>query len=182
VPKRRSRYGLLSTLAFACAMSASALAEDATKSTGEKWRPKEGLYASPGKGFAEACGEFRDISVELRDKKIGGYEWSCKVRKLTDTAPDAIRIETTCDDYNLATNLNRPEETKFKEVILLKRVDEKSMMVRKTLDGKFKDPEWKAVYCPKEVQQTYHEAKARDRDEAQRKAATKSSAPEAAKW
>lgn len=87
-----------------------------------------------------------------------------------------------CDDYNLAENIGQPEDKKFNEIIQLKKIDDKSMLVRKTLDGKFKDPEWKADYCSRDVQRTFVESRARDRDEAQRKAATKSSAPEPAKW
>jgi len=151
-----------STIAFAYAFGAiaPALAQDAAPSTAPKWRPKEGTYAVPGKGFTETCGEFGDLTIELRDKSVSGHEWGCKVRKLTDTGPGAIRLDMICSDYNLAEDLRRPEGTEFREAVLLKKVDDTSMLVRKTLDGKFKDPEWKAVYCPKSAQQMYRDAKA----------------------
>ena len=154
-----------STLVLALAFGAVAptLAQDAAPLAEAKWRPKEGTYASPGKGFAEACGEFGDLIVGLREKDISGHEWSCKVRKLTDTAPGAIRIDMTCSDYNLAEDLKKPEETEFKEIVLLKKIDDKTMLVRKTLDGKFKDPEWKAVYCPKDAQQMFRDSTAQNR-------------------
>jgi hypothetical protein len=136
------------------------LAQDAALPVTAKWRPKDGTYASPGKWFAGVCGEFGDLNVELHEKGISGHEWGCKVRKLTDTGPGAIRIDMTCNDYNLAEDLKKPEETEFKEVMLLKKIDDKSMLARKTVDGKFKDPEWKAVYCPKEAQQMYRDSTA----------------------
>lgn len=151
-----------SALALACAfvVVTPTLAQDAALPVTAKWRPKDGTYASPGKWFAGVCGEFGDLNVELHEKGISGHEWGCKVRKLTDTGPGAIRIDMTCNDYNLAEDLKKPEETEFKEVMLLKKIDDKSMLARKTVDGKFKDPEWKAVYCPKEAQQMYRDSTA----------------------
>jgi len=53
-----------------------------------------------------------------------------------------------------------PDDKEFSEVILLKKIDDKSMMGRKTLNGKFKGPEWKIVYCPGKYQQMYREGTA----------------------
>jgi hypothetical protein len=64
----------------------------------------------------------------------------------------------TCSDYNLAESLKLPEDRKFREVLLLERINDKSMSVRKTLNGKFKDPGWQANYCPAEAQRMYIEA------------------------
>ncbi len=165
------------SLAFVFPMSEPTLAQaqDASKSAVQgKWRPKDGLYASPGKGFAGICQESGDLIVGLRENDISGHEWSCRVRKLTDIAASAIRIDITCSDYNLAEDLKKSEDTEFKEVMVLKKVDDKSMLVRKTVDGKFKDPEWKAVYCPKVAQQMYRDTTAENRAKSeQEKAAAK---------
>ena len=160
-----------SAVAFACIFGAiwPTLAQNAASSTTVKWRPKEGTYASPGKGFAEACGEFGDLIVELQARKIAGHEWSCKVNKLADTNRNAIRIEMTCSDLNLAEFLKRPEETEFKEVLLLEKIDDKSMSARKTLSGKFKDPPWRAAYCSEEAQQMHRDAEAKSKAEAEQK-------------
>ncbi len=153
-----------SAAVLACTFGAVAPtpAQDAAPPAEAKWRPKEGTYASPGKGFAEACGESGDLIIGLREKDISGHEWGCTVRKLTDTAPGAFRIDMTCSDNNLAEDLNKPEGAKFKEIILLKKIDDRSMLVRKTLDGKFRDPEWKAVYCPKDAQQMFRDSVAQN--------------------
>lgn len=67
----------------------------------------------------------------------------------------------TCDDYNLALSLNsrdpKAEERKFKEVLLLKQINENSLSVRKTLNGQFKGPSWQVDYCPKDSQRTAEE-------------------------
>jgi hypothetical protein len=165
-----------SAVAFACAFGtiSPTLAQDVTPPITAKWRPKDGIYVVAGKNIAERCGDSTEFYVDLREKSVGGNEWSCKVGKLTDAGPGAIRLDLTCSDYNLAEFLKKPEDTEFKEVMLLKKVDDKSTLVRKTLDGKFKDPEWKAVYCPRDAQQMYRDAEAKSNAEAeQREAAQK---------
>lgn len=161
-----------SAVALACAFGAVAPApaqDGAAQRTVARWRPTEGTYASPGKGFVETCGEFGDLAIALRKKTVSGHEWGCKVNKLSDTNSDAIRIDMTCSDLNLAEDLKKPEDAQFREVILLKKIDGNSMSVRKTVDGKFKDPEWKAVYCPEKAQQMYRDAEATSKAEPERK-------------
>jgi hypothetical protein len=170
---------LLLRVAFALALLSSAVttafAQDSTKSAGEKWRPKGGLYATPGADFRSRCGEYGDIIIELGEKSISGNEWSCDITKLTDTAPGAIRLDMTCNDYNLAEFINskdpNPYERKFKEIVLLRRIDGKSVFVRKSQNGKFKGPDWRASYCPEDAQRLHAEATARDKAEAEQKAA-----------
>jgi hypothetical protein len=41
--------------------------------------------------------------------------------------------------------------------MLLKRINDKSMSVRKTLNGQFKGPSWQADYCPEDVQRVHIE-------------------------
>jgi hypothetical protein len=60
----------------------------------------------------------------------------------------------TCSDYNLAEFINdpNPEERKFKEIMRLRKIDQTSIFVRKTENGKFNGPDWRASYCPEEQQ------------------------------
>src|SRR6266702_6452395 len=106
-----------SALALVCVLggNASVFAQDSAKPATEKWRPKDGPYAGPGKDFGSQCGEYGDIVIELAEKSVSGHEWGCKVTKLTDTAPDAIRLNMTCNDYNLAGTLF-PKDPKAEEM------------------------------------------------------------------
>jgi hypothetical protein len=106
----------------------------------------------------------------LVKRTISGHEWGCKVTRLTDTAPGAIRLDMTCNDYNLAGDLNEPEDKIFKEVMLLKKIDQERIIVRKTVNGKFKDPAFRASYCPPNWQHAYLESKTQDKAEAEQKA------------
>jgi hypothetical protein len=117
---------------------------------------------------------FGDFIVELNEKSISGNEWSCKVTRLTDRAPGSIRLDMTCSDYNLAEDINDPNpyEREFKEIMLLRKTDGKSVFVQKTLNGKFKSPEWRATYCPEEAQRMYTEAMAKNKAEAEQTAAS----------
>ena len=149
----RTAFVLTSLLSTAT----SILAEDGIRPAVENWRPKDGLYAEPGADFNSRCLDQTELSIDLGDKSVGGYEWGCKIDKVTKSTPDTIKLNMTCDDYNLALNLYprdpKAEERKFKEIMLLKRINDKAMSVRKTLNGKFKDPAWQADYCAEEVQQ-----------------------------
>jgi hypothetical protein len=165
-------------LAWLVSISTTILAQDSAKPA-EKWRPKDGLYDAPGANLNDRCMDHTEFVVELADKSISGNEWGCKITNLTDQAPGAIRLDMTCSDYNLAEFIKdpNPEERKFKEIILLRKIDEKSMFVRKTVNGKFKDPDWRAAFCPEDGQRRYTEAKARDKAEAEQKAAEERARP-----
>jgi hypothetical protein len=153
----------------------TSFAQDGAKTNSEKWRPKDGTYADPSAAFSLRCGEDGDVIVELKEKSISGNEWSCNVTRLTDTSPGTIRLDMTCYDYNLALNINGHDpnayERKFKEIMLLRKIDGKAMFVRKTTNGKFKDPDWRAAYCPEEAQRMYAEATAKSKAEAEQKTA-----------
>jgi hypothetical protein len=175
--KQRS-YRFVAGLAFAtsCLLgggTASCFAQEGAKGVPEKWRPKDGLYASPSKDFESWCGEYGDLNIELSEKSISGHEWGCDINRLSQTAADAIKLDMTCYDLNLAESLRRPdrdpEDRKFKEAIYLKRINDKTLSVRKTLNGKFKGPSWQADYCPDDAQRTYSENKKRAEEDARYK-------------
>jgi hypothetical protein len=156
--RKQQNCRVIAALAFSTCLLANAtttcFAQDRAKGAIEKWRPKDGLYASPDKDFEMQCGEFGELVISLSEKSVGGNEWSCKINRLTDTAPSSVKLDITCDDYNLALSIDERDpnayERKFKEVMLLKRINDTSMSVRKTLNGQFKGPSWQADYCPKD--------------------------------
>jgi hypothetical protein len=154
------------SFAIACLSSSAVVSSVAQVGPGplaEKWRPQDGTYASPNQEFESQCGEFGDIVIALSEKVVSGREWSCKINRLSDTAPGAIRLDMTCDDFNLAERLKAPEDKQFREVMLLKRINAESMLVRKTLNGKFRGPAWQAQYCSSEAQRMFEEAQAENR-------------------
>ncbi len=65
--------------------------------------PKDGLYASPGKDFVSECMESGYFYIDFAERSIDGNEWSCKVKRLTDTAPSSVKLDVTCNDYNTLT-------------------------------------------------------------------------------
>ena len=154
------------------ALASPALAQVNTNPAIANWRPRDGLYAHPGKDFDSQCGEYGDIIIGLAEKSVSGHEWDCKVTKRTDTSPDAITLNMTCSDYNLAATLfprdPKSEEKKFKEVLVLKKINKKSMSVRKTLNGKFTGASWQTDYCLENWQRSYIESRAKT--EAEQKA------------
>jgi hypothetical protein len=64
----------------------------------------------------------------------------------TDTAPDALRLDMICNEVETKGD---DEGKDYKEVMILRRVDDESVFVRLTKKGRFVEPEWRANYCPK---------------------------------
>jgi hypothetical protein len=150
----------------------SAFAQRSAAPALESWRPADGYYESPGKDFDSDCRkEYGVFTIELAENSVSGLEWHCEINKITDTAPGAIRLNMTCYDINMPTSKRDPyaNERPSKEIMLLERLNEKSMTVRKTLNGKFKGPSWQADYCPEDVQRAYIEEKKRVEEEARYK-------------
>ena len=53
--------------------------------------------------------------------------------------------------------------------MLLKRINDKTLSVRRTLNGTFKGPSWQADYCPDDAQRMYDENKKRAEEDARYK-------------
>jgi hypothetical protein len=174
--QRSCRFVAGLAFAISCLLggaTASCFAQESAKGAPDRWRPKDGLYASPGKDFDSWCGEYGDLNIQLSEKSISGHEWGCEINRLSETAADAIKLDMTCHDLNLAERLRRPdrdpEYRSFKEVMFLKRINDKTLSVRKTLNGKFKGPSWRADYCPDVAQQMYLDVQRRAEDDARYK-------------
>jgi hypothetical protein len=159
-------------LAGLISVSASAVAQDRAKLATEKWRPKDGLYAEPGTDLGERCMDHTEVVVELAEKSISGNEWNCKIIKLTDVAPDTVRLDATCTEL---------EDKPYKAIFLLKKIDDRTILYSASTKGK-KDPGQPMSFCPEQGQRRYAEAKARDLAEAQQKAAEERSKPSTEKW
>ena len=93
-----------------------------TKSTPEKWRPKDGLYdVDDGGAFFVPCDKYPEHYVELSKRVIASNEvYKCKVTKITETAPGTLRVNANCDDVT---------DGKSKSVITLRKIDDKSFFM-----------------------------------------------------
>jgi hypothetical protein len=136
--------------AFTYLLSAPTYAQENAKPATEKWLPKDGTYVGPGHDY-DRCLDFGDLIVEFAKKRIAGNEYECKITKLADTAPGAVKLDVICTDIE--------KEKPYNEVILLKRIDEKTIFYRQTTNGKFKYPGGQLSYCHEEAQRMYIESK-----------------------
>ena len=154
--------------------TSAAFAQDGPTPAFDKWRPKAGVYAEPGKNFQSNCDESGGLTIDLGEKSVSGYEWGCDVKKITELGSGSLKVDMVCDDYNLAQNLNPRdpnwESRKFNEVMFIKRLDGTTISVQKSLNGKLKDPPWRGAYCPLETQRALAEATLRAKVEAKQKA------------
>ncbi|WP_152033533.1 hypothetical protein [Bradyrhizobium sp. DOA9] len=112
--------------------------------------------------------------MTISEQSVSGYEWGCDVKKIIDLGPASLKFQMICDDYNLAQNLNPRdpnwENRQFNEVMFVKRIDAATISVQKSLNGKLKDPPWRAAYCPLKIQRALAEATLRAKMEAKQKA------------
>ncbi|WP_271617449.1 hypothetical protein [Bradyrhizobium sp. CCBAU 51745] len=156
------------------AFTSAAFAQDGPTPAFDKWRPKAGVYAEPGKNFQSNCDESGGLTIDLGEKSVSGYEWRCDVKKITELGSGSLKVEMVCDDYNLAQNVNPRDPNwdsrKFNEVMFIKRLDAAAISVQKSLNGKLKDPPWRAAYCPLKTQRALAEATLRAKVEAKQKA------------
>jgi|1185.fasta_scaffold190229_1 hypothetical protein len=145
-------------LAFAACSSAylfnsttPALGEERPKPSIEKWRPKGGTYAEPGVAFNARCGEYGDTQIDWEANAINGGEEGCKIVKLSDTSPAVIKLDVVCTDIE--------REKPYKEIILLRKIDDTTIYLRETQNGKFKRAGGPMAYCPEEAQRLYAQSR-----------------------
>ena len=170
----------LASLALALALLSDAatpvMAQEISKTMpapAEGWHPKDGIYAYGGKDFDVKCSDFGELTIALARSKIMSYEVSCKVTNRTRMAPETLKIGLLCLDYNLAAHLGKPDEWEFKEFMLLRRINETTLSVQKTINGKLTDPSAQATYCPELAQRKYTAMLRREREEKKAEAAGK---------
>jgi hypothetical protein len=164
--KRNSQRALVCaafTLVSLLGLSQATTAQGSTKTATEKWRPKAGPYASAGADFAVSCRDFGDATIDLAENSVGSSEQKCNIVKLTDTGPGAIRLDVSC--------VSTDREEDHREIVVLKKVDANTIFYRQTYKEKFKYPGARYSYCPEDAQRMYLEVKARDKAEAEQKAA-----------
>jgi len=127
-------------------------AQDNARPTGEKWRPKDGLYGSLGKAPPGDCDENETLAIAIDKNSVGGNEWGCTISKITDTGHSSIRLDMACNDLNLAQSLfphdEHAEEHVFKEIMLIRKINDGTISVRMTSNGKFSGKTgWQVSYC-----------------------------------
>jgi hypothetical protein len=138
---RKRGHLIFSAAALACLVSASTptLAQGSTTPVIEKWRPEDGLYGlDSGQAFVPPCDDLPLHHIELGKKLIVAIEvYQCKITRLKDIAPGTLRLDANCDT----------DDGKSKDVITLRKIDEKSFFMRWSGKGR---PEWRFVYCSKD--------------------------------
>jgi len=149
--RRRSATLPIYILAYLVFATAPAFPEGSAAPRAEKWRPKNGIYAEPGTGFNARCGEFGDTLIEWNDNYISGGEEGCKIAKVSDMATGSIKLDVLCT--------NSDTETPYKEIILLKKVNDKTIFFRETQNGKFSRDGGEMTYCPAPAQRLYIDSK-----------------------
>lgn len=110
------------------------------------WRPKPGIYATPGNDFNERCIQTGNTVVELDQRSIIFGSDKCEVTFIRDS-PEGIRLFATC---------NAPPSP---ETVILKKIDDKTAFLQKSQNKEFKDAGGPIAYCPEAAQRAHATSK-----------------------
>lgn len=161
----------IATLAYLISATTLAFAQADAKPLVQNWRPKDGLYIIAGTKFTGPCEDAAQYLFALGKKSVIGNEsFGCEIKRLTDKGPGMLRLDMTCDNADLAATTDNPEERRTKEVMTLRKIDEKSFFMRMTDKGKFAAREWRVSYCPRAPEPSHIQSTARDPTESRRRA------------
>lgn len=125
----------------------SAVVLDQSIAADENWRPKDGIYGNKACAGRDKDSEEDVVVIDLSKKSIAPFEQQCTITRLTDVAPDIIKLDVACTDVST----DKP----FPEIFILKKVDRKNIFLRETQERKFTRPGLKMAYCSDEQQQAY---------------------------
>src|SRR5450755_4442919 len=109
------------------------------------WRPQDGVYATSGTNFEDRCLKASDATIEIAERSISSGTDKCSVTFIRDE-PSAVRLFATCSRRpNAQGSIGRTGEggsipaSTSSETILLKKVDDHTVSLQKSKDGKFID-------------------------------------------
>ena len=145
---RCHRWSSVNTLIVCFALFsalATAVAQEKAKLAPEKWRPKDGLYIRAAAEFTGPCEYSAPYLLELGKKHfVVDERWGCKITKIADTAPGAIRLDMTCNETD---NPDEGDGKDYKEAVKLRKIDDASFYMQLTNKGKAKGAPWRVNYC-----------------------------------
>lgn len=132
------------------------------------WRPKDGIYASPGADFGDRCAKSGDVTIGLTEGSISSGKSQCKVVGLMNTGQAAVSLNMTCSpeagkqappskkrggDANPRGHVY--PQTPSTYVIRMSRIDDNTFHMQKTVDRKLRDDGGPVAYCPEDAQRAY---------------------------
>ena len=145
--KSRGRYGLtvlVAVLACATGTPTAILAQQGTKVASEKWRPKDGLYVEADVNLTGPCQDQSRFLLELTKRSfIVDEAYGCRVTRITDTAPNALRLEMACRASEITG------QKAGVEIMTIRKIDDKSFFMRVRRKGEIARPAWRVNYCEK---------------------------------
>jgi hypothetical protein len=130
------------------------------------WRPRDDVYATSGTNFEDRCLKASDATIEIAERSISSGTDKCSVTFIRDE-PNAIRMFATCSrEPNAQGSISRTGEggstlaPTSSETIILKKIDDKTVLLQKGKNGDFIDSGKQLSYCGQEAQRLHAQQKA----------------------
>jgi hypothetical protein len=151
----------------------------------EPWLPRDGVYASAGADFEDRCLKSADTVIDLAGKNISSGTDRCEIFSRIDPGPGDSLMTVTCNE---TPSTKREIVVKYIdkwpmvgppgfEIMKLERIDDNTISLQKTHDGKSSEPARQVTYCNNEAQRAYLEAKERDKAASEPKSAEQPAQP-----
>ena len=143
--KSSGRYGLTALVAIlACATGAptAILAQQGTNLASKKWRPKDGLYIDADAKLTGPCEYESRYLLELSKRSfIVDEAYGCRVMRIIDTAPSALRLEMACRASEITG------QKAGTEIMTIRKIDDESFFMKLSRKGEVATPAWRVNHC-----------------------------------
>ena len=110
------------------------------------WRPSAGIYAAAGADFSERCLNGGDTIIDLGERLVSSGNDKCSVIQICDEL-NTLQVFVDC---------NTPPRP---ETIILRKLDNKAVLLQKTKNRNFSDAGEQLSYCGPATQAMYAQQK-----------------------
>jgi hypothetical protein len=124
------------------------------------WQPRDGVYASAGADFEDRCMKSGDAVVRLAQSAVSIGATSCYVAHVSVEPPNSVSLNVNCGGGLLIKNGSTFQGAPA-EAITLSKVDDQSVIFRRSQNGQPSGSDRQLRYCPEAAQHDFTESKAR---------------------
>ncbi len=122
------------------------------------WRPRDGVYASPGADFDDRCMKSGNTVVGLAKSSLSIGNTSCHVAHVSVEPPNSVTLDVNCGGQ-VVVNSNGSILGSSTESVMLSKTDDQSVLFRRSRNGRAAEPDQQLRYCPEAAQRDFTESK-----------------------
>ncbi len=146
-------------------MYRDATAENRAKSEQEKpaaktaWQPRDGVYASAGADFDDRCMKSGDAVVRVAQSALSIGGAGCYIAHVSVEPPNSVTLNVNCGGRGVVTSNGSILGSNFTESVTLSKIDDQSVLFRRSRNGQALWSDQQLRYCPEAAQRDFTESK-----------------------